>query len=70
MSAAIATAELIAEQHEPPGAAAHLVIFVGVLVAALAVIGVNRWWKRRSREEQHSSANDPSEPNTRSRDQR
>jgi hypothetical protein len=47
MSAVLATAELIAEQHEPPGAMAHLVIFAGLLVVALAVIGVNRWRRRR-----------------------
>jgi hypothetical protein len=68
MSAAIAMAELIAEQHEPRGAGAHLVIFAGLLVVALAVIGVNRWRRRRSQTEQ--SLHDPSDPTTHAKERK
>jgi ferredoxin-NADP reductase len=63
------TAGLIA-QHEPPGAAAHLVILAGVAVTALVVIGVSRWRRRRSRPRQHASSHDRSEESTRSREPR
>jgi len=65
MNAAIVTAELIA-QHEPRGGAAHVVIMAGVVVAALAVIGVSRWRRNRSRAEQHSNSHDRSEESARS----
>jgi len=58
-------ADLIA-QHEPPGAAAHLVILAGVAVAGLMVIGVSRWRRRRTRPEQHANSHDRSEESTRS----
>jgi type VI protein secretion system component VasK len=67
---AIATAELIAQQHERPGAAAHLVILAGLVVIALAIFGVIRWRRRRARAERHSSSHDRSEESTRSTDER
>ena len=54
------TAELIAKQHEPSGAAAHLLILAGVAVTALIVIGVSRWRRRRARPDENASSDDPS----------
>jgi hypothetical protein len=66
VSGAIPTAELIAQQHEPRGAVAHLLILAGVVVTALMVIGVSRWRRRRARLERHSGAHDHPEEKTRS----
>jgi ABC-type antimicrobial peptide transport system permease subunit len=63
MSTPIVTAELIA-QHEPRGGAAHVVILAGVVVTALAVIGLSRWRRKRSRAEQHSNSHDRSAEST------
>jgi hypothetical protein len=40
------SALVAAEQHGPRGAA-HLVLLAGVVVIAIAVIGINRWRARR-----------------------
>jgi hypothetical protein len=36
-----------AQEHTPNGGAVHLVLLVGVVVAALVVLGVSRWRRRR-----------------------
>jgi uncharacterized iron-regulated membrane protein len=56
------SALMAAEQHGPRGAA-HLVLLAGVVVIAIAVIGVNRW---RARRDEAAAGEEP----TTSRDQR
>jgi hypothetical protein len=56
------SALVAAEQHGPRGAA-HLVLLAGVVVIAIAVIGVNRW---RTRRDEAAGAEEP----TTSRDKR
>jgi hypothetical protein len=54
MSTWIPTALLVGQQqHDPPGAALHLALVAGVVVAALAVIGLSRWRSRRDAENKH-----------------
>jgi hypothetical protein len=61
-------AELVAQQHEAPGEA-HLVILAGVAVAALVIVGVSRWQRRRSQAaDRHSSSHDRSEETTHSQE--
>ena len=68
MSGAISTAELLAQQHQPRGGIVHVVILAGVAVTALVIIGVNRWRRRRSRADQHSSSRDRSDESPRSKE--
>jgi hypothetical protein len=54
MSTWIPAAGLVGQQqHDPPGAALHLALVVGVVVAALVVYGVTRWRGRRDAENKH-----------------
>jgi hypothetical protein len=57
--------QLIAQQHEPSGAAAHLVILAGVAVTALIVVGVSRWRRRHARPRQESTSHDDAAESTR-----
>jgi hypothetical protein len=41
----VATDLVVAQQHEAP-AGAHFVVLAGLMVAALAILGV-RWWRGR-----------------------
>jgi hypothetical protein len=51
MSAPLLAAWLVGQQqHDPPGAALHLALVAGVVVAALVVFGVSRWRSRRDAE--------------------
>jgi membrane protein implicated in regulation of membrane protease activity len=48
MSAQLLAALLVGQQqHDPPGAAVHLALVAGVVVAALVVFGLSRWRSRR-----------------------
>jgi hypothetical protein len=56
MSTWIPAAGLVAQQqHDPPGAALHLALVAGVVVAALVVFGVRRWRSRRDAEAKHAN---------------
>jgi len=55
MSTWIPAAELVGQQHDPPGAALHLALVAGVVVAALVVFGVSRWRSRRDAETKHAN---------------
>jgi hypothetical protein len=54
MTAWIPAAALFGQQHDPPGAALHLALVAGVVVAALVVLGVTRWRGRRDAENMHA----------------
>jgi membrane protein implicated in regulation of membrane protease activity len=55
MSTWIPAAALVGkQQHDPPGAALHLALVAGVVVAALVVFGVSRWRRRRDTENKHA----------------
>jgi hypothetical protein len=69
MSATIPTAGLIAQQHDPPGAAAHLAVLAGVAITALVVVGVSRWRRRRARPEHQSTSHDDAAESTQRREQ-
>jgi hypothetical protein len=48
MSAPLLAAWLVGQQqHDPPGAALHLALVAGVVVAGLVVYGISRWRARR-----------------------
>lgn len=59
MTVALVAADLVVaqQQHRPP-AGAHLVLLAGIMVAALAVLGVT-WWRRR-----HKAAEADRQPNS------
>jgi hypothetical protein len=49
MSTTLLAAWLVGQQqHDPPGAALHLGLLAGVVVAGLVVFGVSRWRRRRA----------------------
>lgn len=55
MSTWIPAAALVGQQqHDPPGAALHLALGAGVVVAALVVFAVSRWRRRRDAENKHA----------------
>jgi hypothetical protein len=59
MSTWIPTAGLVGQQqHDPPGAALHLALVAGVVVAALVVFGLNRWRRRRDADNKHAKENE------------
>jgi hypothetical protein len=62
VSGPILAAELVVAQHAPGGGAVHLVLLGGVVVTALVLFGVNRWWTRResAKVEEQSTPNDRS----------
>lgn len=59
LTVALVAVELVVtqQQHRPP-AGAHFVLLAGIVVAALAILGV-RWWRRR-----HKAAEGEREPNS------
>ena len=57
MSASLLAAWLVGQQqHDPPGAALHLALVAGVVVAGLVVFGVSRW--RSGRDAETKQANE------------
>jgi membrane protein DedA with SNARE-associated domain len=55
MSTWIPAAWLVGQQqHDPPGAALHLALVAGVVVAALVVFGISRWRSRRDAKNKHA----------------
>ena len=57
MSTWIPAAALVGQtQHDPPGAALHLALVAGVVVAGLVVFGVSRW--RSGRDAETKQANE------------
>jgi hypothetical protein len=71
VSVTLVAAELVvAQQHRPP-AGAHFFLLAGIVVAAIAVLGV-RWWRRRHRgveAERKPNSQDRSPEGTRSREE-
>jgi uncharacterized iron-regulated membrane protein len=65
---ALPTAQLIAQQHDARGGIAHVAILAAVAVAALLVIGLNRWWRRRGEAAQQPSSQARRSGSTRSED--
>lgn len=65
---ALPTAMLIARQHDPRGGVAHVAILAAVAVAALLVIGLNRWWRRRGEAAQQPCSQERPAGSTRSED--
>jgi hypothetical protein len=59
-----------AQEHTPRGGAVHLVLLVGVAVAALVLLGVSRWrrWRESAAVAERSTSQDRSAESTRSRE--
>jgi hypothetical protein len=61
-----------AQEHTPNGGAVHLALLAGIVVAALVVLGVSRWRRRRESAAvaERSTSQDRSAESTRSPEKR